>query len=423
MRGKAKAKESPPCLGDIQDCAGMQVALGTRGTKSRWATSEDWSNHKDTIKRLYLTENRALWDVQEIMRTRYSFNATYAIFFCQRVLDLIFYFPKLLFANHTLSQSMYKKRLRSWCCSKYIVTSARPKQYMISWSAPGLVIKSPEIFRVPETILLCIQDYVNERRQNEGLQKAMEYQGATLPVQAHNRTTHALCREVLDAVFSNAKTGMDIDTFSASAAAFINSVEACRELLAEHHIQEAFSELRRLPAKIQVLLRDEPHNVLQGLFFAIIKMNWDGDDSEPENGILRAVLAYTAASAADSSLAWPETYPLRRILEGFSRMGNQADLAEVTIKCWKYFLDKLRPPGGETAGGCIISSFSMPRNFENLVETHEQPKQSPQTFSPAYKRLGIDKRRARYKFPTLSIHLPSVATCVAIVARSINVSF
>jgi hypothetical protein len=302
----------------------------------------------------------------------------------------------LVFANYMLSQSMYKKRLRSWACSKYTRTSPRPEQYSISWSASALVIKSPEIFRVPETILLGIQDYVNERRDNENSRKAVQCQVATLPAQAHNHTKHALCRSTLDAVFSNAKTGMDIETFSKSAADFINSVEASRELLAEHSMEEAFSELRRLPAKIQVLLRDEPHHVLHGLFFAIIKMNWDGDDSDPGNGILRALLAYIAASAADSSLAWPETYPLRRIMEGFSRMENQADLVEVTIKCWKYFLDKSRPPGDETAGGsCVISSFSMPRNFENIAETHELPKQSPQTFIPAYKRLGIDKRRAR----------------------------
>lgn len=296
---------------------------------------------------------------------------------------------------------MYKKRLRSWGCSKYIRTKARPKQYLISWSASGLVIQSPEIFRVPETILLGIQDYVNERRDSEDQRKAVQCQIAALPVPADNHTTHALCRETLDAIFTGAKTGLDIETFSRSAAVFINSVETCRELLAEHQMEEAFSELRSLPAKIQVLLRDEPHHVLHGLFFSIIKLNWDGegDGFEPENGILRALLTYVAAFAADASLAWPETYPLRRILEGFSRMENQSDLAEVTIKCWKYFLDRSKPPGDENAGGsCVISSFSVPRNFENFAETHEKTAHSSQAFIPAYKRLGIDRRRARYGF-------------------------
>lgn len=319
---------------------------------------------------------------------------------------------------------MYKKRLRSWGCSKYIRTKARPTQYLISWSASALVIKSPEIFRVPENILLGIQDYVNERRDNEDSRKAVQYQGAALPVQAHDHTTHALCRETLDAIFTDAKTGLDIETFSRSAAVFINSVETCRELLAEHQMEEAFAELRQLPPKIQVLLRDEPHHVLHGLFFSIIKLNWDGDASEPENGILRAFLAYVAAFAADSSLAWPETYPLRRILEGFSRMENQSDLAEVTIKCWKYFLDRSKPPGDETAGGsCVISSFSVPRNFENIAETHEQTAQSSQTFIPAYKRLGIDKRRARYEFALFLNSFPSTATpCMAIVSGSMTAS-
>lgn len=279
----------------------------------------------------------------------------------------------------------------------------------ISWSASGLIIKPPEVFRVPETILLGIQHYVNEKRGDEGSRKAIEHHSTILSVQAHKHATHAVCRETLDAIFTDAKSGLDIATFSRSAADFINAVETCRELLNDHHITEAFSELRRLPARIQTLLRDEPHHVLHGLFFAIIKMNWDGDELGPENGILRALLAYIAAFAGDSSLAWPETYPLRRILEGFSRIENQPDLAELTIQCWKYFLDKSKPPGDETAGGsCVISSFSIPRNFRNVPETCEQLDQSHQTFTPAYKRLGIDKRRARYDLYTALIRkLPS----------------
>ncbi|KAG6356869.1 hypothetical protein INS49_014743 [Diaporthe citri] len=288
---------------------------------------------------------------------------------------------------------MYKKRLRSWGCSKYIRTNARPEHHLISWSASGLIIESPDVFRTPETILLGIQDYITERNENENPREVVQCQG-TSPAQAHKHTEHNICRETLDAIFSGAKTALDIETFSRSAADFINSVEGCRELLAEHQVEEAFVELRRLPAKIQVLLRDEPHHALHGLFFTIIKMKWDGEDSEPENGILKALLAYIAAFAADSSLAWPEMYPLRRILEGFSRMENQTDLAEVTIKCWSYFLSMTKPPGDETAGGsCVISSFSLPRSFKNTAGRHGETSQSSQPLVPAYERLGIDKRR------------------------------
>lgn len=291
---------------------------------------------------------------------------------------------------------MFKKRLRSWGCSKYIRTNARPKHYMISWSASGLIIESPDMYRTPEIILLGIQDYVTEKNEKENVQKAaIQCQGRS-PVQADMHTEHKICRETLDAIFTNAKTSLDIETFSRSAASFINSVEVCRELLGEHQVAEAFSELRRLPAKIQVLLRDEPHHALHGLFFAIIKMNWDGEDSETENAILKALLTYIAAFAADPSLAWPETYPLRRILQGFSRMENQSDLAEVTIKCWSYFLNMSRPPGDETAGGsCVISSFSLPQNFGNTAGSCEESNQSPEPLVPAYERLGIDKRRTR----------------------------
>ncbi|KKY30112.1 hypothetical protein UCDDA912_g09951 [Diaporthe ampelina] len=246
-----------------------------------------------------------------------------------------------------------------------------------------------------KTILLGIQDYVSERSDKENSRKAIQCQG-TSPDQALKNTQHDICHETLDAIFSGAKTGLDIETFSMSAADFINSVEVCRELLGEHQMEEAFIELRRLPAKIQLLLRDEPHHALHGLFFTIIKMNWDGEGSETENAILRALLTYIAAFAADPSLAWPETYPLRRILKGFSRMENQTDLAEVTIKCWKYFLNMSKPPGDDSAGGsCVISSFSLPRDFKNTTKTQERPDHSTQPLVPAYERLGIDKRRKR----------------------------
>lgn len=77
MRGRAKTtRATPPCLEASQDLNGMQAPLGAKCQKSRWATNADWSHHKATIKRLYLTENKPLWDVQDIMRTKYSFNAT-----------------------------------------------------------------------------------------------------------------------------------------------------------------------------------------------------------------------------------------------------------------------------------------------------------------------------------------------------------
>lgn len=69
-------RESPPCLGERQNLNDMQVLLSAKCQKSRWATNADWSHHKATIKRLYLTENKPLWDVQDIMQTKYSFNAT-----------------------------------------------------------------------------------------------------------------------------------------------------------------------------------------------------------------------------------------------------------------------------------------------------------------------------------------------------------
>lgn len=287
---------------------------------------------------------------------------------------------------------MYKKRLKSWGCSKYIRTNAHPRLVPTSSSTPPVFLKLPANFRASEFVLIAIQDYIKEKNDKENPRSAFDSK-AVLQSEAHKHSAHDICRETLDAIFSGFESGLDVQTFSRSAAEFISSVEACRELLCEHQMQAAFSELRRLPIKIQRLLRDEPHHVLHGLFFAVIKMNWDGEDSEDENAILRTLLKYIAACAGDSALAWPETYPLRRILEGFSHIESHVDLAEVAIKCWKYFLNMSKPPGDEDADtSCVISSFSLPRTFRSAAgrqDTTTKPALS------AYERLGIDRHRTR----------------------------
>lgn len=77
MRGKAKLK-APPCPGDSQGCSSVRFSSAAKDSTSTsmWATNEDWDIHKATIRRLYLTENKPLWDVQDVMRKKYSFNAT-----------------------------------------------------------------------------------------------------------------------------------------------------------------------------------------------------------------------------------------------------------------------------------------------------------------------------------------------------------
>lgn len=45
-------------------------------------SDEDWKHHRETIQRLYIEENRSLWDVMNIMAERYGFKARYV--------DLIF---------------------------------------------------------------------------------------------------------------------------------------------------------------------------------------------------------------------------------------------------------------------------------------------------------------------------------------------
>jgi hypothetical protein len=43
---------------------------------ARWATSADWAAHKETVIRLYWTEDRTLKEVMNIMATEYDFHGT-----------------------------------------------------------------------------------------------------------------------------------------------------------------------------------------------------------------------------------------------------------------------------------------------------------------------------------------------------------
>ena len=41
-----------------------------------WATSEDWTKHRQTITALYCNENKTLKEVMQIMREKHDFVAT-----------------------------------------------------------------------------------------------------------------------------------------------------------------------------------------------------------------------------------------------------------------------------------------------------------------------------------------------------------
>lgn len=48
---------------------------GSGGTK-KWASEEDWDRHRPTITRLYVKENKRLWQLLEYMEREHQFYAT-----------------------------------------------------------------------------------------------------------------------------------------------------------------------------------------------------------------------------------------------------------------------------------------------------------------------------------------------------------
>ncbi|KAF7539954.1 hypothetical protein G7054_g1745 [Neopestalotiopsis clavispora] len=74
---------------------------------ARWATSADWAAHKETVIRLYWTEDRTLKEVMNIMATEYDFHGTV---------------------------KMYKSRFKIWGLAKNIIKEDASRIIQAAWS-------------------------------------------------------------------------------------------------------------------------------------------------------------------------------------------------------------------------------------------------------------------------------------------------
>jgi hypothetical protein len=52
------------------------LSLASRATKNAWATPDDWERFRDTIKQLYLDQNKSLKEVMAMMERDHEFHAT-----------------------------------------------------------------------------------------------------------------------------------------------------------------------------------------------------------------------------------------------------------------------------------------------------------------------------------------------------------
>lgn len=265
---------------------------------------------------------------------------------------------------------MYKARLKSWGCFKYL----RKEVALNKTKASMLTIRSPDEFRIPEFIMTSLKDHVQHQITNN---KNLRYNIAHVLLRPEFVFRHAIdeiiacvVREVLG---QEKPIGESSGALLEKAVAdFTLSMEMISYLLDKDEIDEAFSALRHIPGKIQRMLKEEPQHILQGLFYAIVKMNWDGNKVRSMNSVMLAVLKYTAAFATDPSLGWPPAHPLRRIFEGFTRLDPQVQLPEMTIRAWKYCMDTWESPpnaavpNSTTSCTTHLQSITAPRRHARL---------------------------------------------------------
>lgn len=237
---------------------------------------------------------------------------------------------------------MYKIRLKSWGCSKYV-----RKQVNTDRTMSMLSIRSPDEFRISELILDSVQHHVQHLSKYNKSKSGIITEAVPGRPQFFFRATiegivGSLMCEVLHVGHEEPICESTGNVFAADTIAdFMTSMELISHLLVEQDVDGAFSALRQIPVKIQRLLMQQPQHILHGIFHAIVKMNWDGEEARPKNSIMRAILRYTATFAADPSLGWPPTHPLRRILEGLARLDTEVQLPELAVRAWNYYMDNL----------------------------------------------------------------------------------
>ncbi|KAG8157721.1 hypothetical protein KVR01_012383 [Diaporthe batatas] len=275
----------------------------------------DWSRHRETIRRLYIDEKRKLKEVMDIMATEH---------------------------NLVASPKMYKVRMKQWGYSKNIRTVSedvrslmdsvnqtdrsvvlatgrvvdsqrlalhlrRKKQGLVRATLPPLPhppsIRPPDIFHISEAVLAHTRGYMY---------------GQTIDVEfVSGRTAHPETKQVTD------------------------SMHMLRGLLRADKLDEAVVFLRKVPDQIRALLRHEPPQILNRIFTMVVHLLSVPGQQERVGRIVKALVNYAAAAAAEPNLGWSDRHPVRRVLQGLASLDDQDTLAlhDLAVRAWKCLLD------------------------------------------------------------------------------------
>ncbi|KAL1861797.1 hypothetical protein Daus18300_008613 [Diaporthe australafricana] len=297
---------------------------------------QDWSRHRPTIKRLYIDERKKLKEVMDIMARDYNFVASSKMF---KVRIKQWGYSKNIKTTtedvDSLMNSMSERRRPVVLATGRVVDSNRLALHLrrkkesvlqtgIQPTSPPSpqppTIRPPDVFYISEAVLTYTRGYMYGQTIN------VEFVGG--------RTAHPESKQITD------------------------SMHLLRDLLRGEKVDEAVILLRQVPSQINALLRHEPPQILNRIFTMIVHILSVPGQQQRAGGIIKALVNYAAAAAAEPNLGWSEHHPLRKVLQSLAALNDRDALTlhDLAVRAWKCLLETT-----DTALGTPDCAVNFPR--------------------------------------------------------------
>ncbi|KAK7718268.1 hypothetical protein SLS63_010441 [Diaporthe eres] len=287
-------------------------AIRSLGEGNSGPSINDWSRHRPTIKRLYINERKKLKEVMDIMATDYNFVA---------------------------SSKMYKVRIKQWGYSKNIRTTSEDVGSLMSTVSET---KRPVVLatgRVVDSQRLALH---LRRKRGSVMQTTQPTAQAIRPPDVFyiseavlTHTRGYMYAQIIDADFVAGRTAHP------DSKQVTDSMHLLRDLIRGEKMDEAVALLRQVPGQINILLRNEPPQILNRIFLMVVHLLSVPEQKERVGRIIKALVNYAAAAAAEPNLGWSEHHPLRKVLQGLAALNDQDALTlhNLALRAWKCLLE------------------------------------------------------------------------------------
>ncbi|KAJ0114739.1 hypothetical protein J7T55_004480 [Diaporthe amygdali] len=335
------------------------------GQPVRYASAQEWAEHKEEIRHLYMEEEMPLQQVITVMKENYNFHAT---------------------------AKMYKTRLRFWGFRKNISlrdgldSDAVHRALSDNHRGP---VRLPNGQVVDSSRLAT---HMRRRLQGRG---ALARQGTTqMPhLQAvRPPNTFYISEAVLFSVRSyimglyqgTVTTGEALDElrWSNAGAKWSRFAYAVKAALSEDKFNQALVLMRQAPEEIRLLIQDQPANLLSQLLLFIVHATRRQFSDEAQRTqfliVVRSLINYGESVAAHNpALRLPPNQPLRQLLRALSQSNlEKNDLNQLATQAWRLSLstwDDMVPESttalGEWMNFSNVGGLSgLPTNFGTRIE-------------------------------------------------------